>query len=62
MDPKAFFVKNRANLLAGVLAVGLLCAGGIALLREQGVATVFLMLGGFSALMFLEYRRATGAG
>ena len=62
MNPKAFFLESRANLLAGVLALGLLCAGGVALLEEQGVATVFLMLGGFGALMFLEYRRVTDAG
>ena len=56
MDPMSFFLEDRANLLAGVLAVALLVAGGIALVREQGVATVFLMLGGFVVLMFLEYR------
>jgi hypothetical protein len=57
MNPKAFFLDDSVNLLAGLLAVGLLCGGGVALVLRQGVATVFLMLGGFTALMFLEYRR-----
>jgi Flp pilus assembly protein TadB len=56
MNPKAFFLEDRVNLLAGLVAVGLFCAGGVALVQRMGVATVFLMMGGFMAVMVLEYR------
>jgi hypothetical protein len=56
MNPTAFFLEDRTNLLVGVLAVGLFAAGVFALVREQAVATIFLMLGGFVLLMLLEYR------
>jgi len=61
MNPTAFFLEDRTNLLAGILAVGLFAAATVALLQEQGVATIFLMLGGFVVLMFLEYRSTAGA-
>jgi hypothetical protein len=56
MDPKAFFLEDRVNLLAGVVALALFCAGAVALVQRQGVATVFLLMGGFMAMMVLEYR------
>lgn len=57
MNVRNFFLEEPAHLLAAVLALGLFAAGVAALLQEQGVATVFLLLGGFVALSFLEYRR-----
>lgn len=56
MNPKAFFLEDRANLLAGVLALSLFVAGGVALVQRQSVATIVLLLAGFVTLMFLEYR------
>ena len=56
MALKSFFLDEPANLLAAVVALGLIVGGVVALTREQGVATVFLMLAGFVVLMFLEYR------
>lgn len=50
-------VKDRVNLLAVVLALGLIVSGAVALTRGQAAATVFLMLGGFTALAVVEYRR-----
>jgi uncharacterized membrane protein len=52
----AFLVEDRTNLLAGVLALGLFGAGGVAVARQRGIAGVFLFLAGFTALMFLEYK------
>ncbi len=56
MRVTAFFLEDRTNLLAGVLALGLFGAGGVAVSQQRGVAGVFLFLAGFTALMFLEYR------
>jgi len=56
MGVKAFFLEDRTNLLAGVGALALFVAGGVALLQQRGVASVFLLLAGFLAAMFLEYK------
>ncbi len=56
MRVTAFLVEDRTNLLAGVLALGLFGAGGVAVSQQRGVAGVFLFLAGFISLMFLEYR------
>jgi hypothetical protein len=61
MRVTAFFLQSRANLLAGVLALALFGAGGVALVQQQGVAGVFLILAGFLAVMFLEYRHISGS-
>ncbi len=57
MDLKSFFLDEPAHVLAVVVALGFFAGGAVALTRDLGVATVFLMLCGFGALMFLEYRR-----
>jgi hypothetical protein len=44
-----------------LLALVLFGAGAVALTQEQSVATIFLMLGGFVALMILEYRSVQDA-
>lgn len=56
MEPKAFFIEDRVNLLMGVVALTLFVAGGVALAQQQSAATIFLIIGGFMALMVLEYR------
>ena len=56
MDPKGFFLEQPTNLLVGLLALALFGAGAVALTREQTAPTIFLVLGGFVALMILEYR------
>lgn len=61
MGVRAFLLRDRVNLLGVVLALGLIGAGAAALALEQGVATVFLLLAGFTVLMFLEYRRVQQA-
>jgi hypothetical protein len=61
MNPKGFFLEQPANLLVGLLALVLFGAGAVALTQGQSVATIFLMLGGFVALMILEYRSVQDA-
>jgi hypothetical protein len=56
MGITAFFLENRANLLAGVLALVLFAVGGFAITQQRGIVGVFLLLAGFGFLMFLEYR------
>lgn len=56
MSVTAFFLEDRTNLLAGAGALALFGAGGVALLQQRGIAGVFLVLAGFLAVMFLEYR------
>ena len=56
MGATAFFLDDRVNLLAGVLALGLFGTGGVAVTQQRGVTAVFLLLAGFVMLMFLEYR------
>jgi len=62
MEPTAFFLEDRVNLLAGALALVLFGAGVGALARRRGVASVFLLLGGFVVVMFLEYRHLDHSG
>ena len=57
MELRSFFLEEPAHILAVVVALGFFAGGAVALTQDQGVATVFLMLGGFGALLFLEYRR-----
>lgn len=56
MSLTEFFLDDRANLLAGLLALGLFAAGALAVSQRQGVAGVFLVLAGFVVLMYLEYK------
>ena len=59
MGVTAFFLEDRTNLLAGVLALGLFGTGGVAVTQQRGIAGVSLLLAGFVVLMFLEYRHIT---
>jgi hypothetical protein len=61
MEVTSFFTQSWANLLAGVAALALFGSGGVALAQQQGVAGVFLILAGFLAVMFLEYRHISSA-
>ncbi len=62
MTGSSFVLDDRLNLGAGLVALVLFGAGGVALIQRQGVAGIFLLLGGFVALMFLEYRHVHSSG
>lgn len=61
MGARSFLLEDRANLLAGLLGLGLFGAGAVALAQRRGVVGVFLLLAGFVVVMFLEYRHVHGS-
>jgi hypothetical protein len=62
MGVSSFFLDDRVNLVAGLIVLALFGAGAVALVLRQGVAGIFLLLGGFVVLMGLEYRHVHGSG
>jgi len=48
--------NDRSSLAAAVVGLVFVAAGAVALSLSRGVAGVFLLLGGFTALMYIEYR------
>lgn len=62
MGVSSGLLDNRVNLVVGLIALALVGAGAVALILRQGVAGIFLLLGGFVVLMGLEYRHVHGSG
>lgn len=60
MSIREFFLGNPANAVAALLAAGLFVGGAAALTTGEGVAGVLLVVAGFIAMMFLEYRHIEG--
>lgn len=56
MGARAFFLEDRLNLLAAVVALALVAASVVAIARQRSTAGVVLMTAGFVVLMSLEYR------
>jgi len=56
MSVVALLRSDRPSQAAAVLVVVLVAAGGVAISQGSATAGVFLLLGGFVAAMFVEYR------
>jgi hypothetical protein len=60
MAIREFLLDNPANAAAALVAGGLFVGGAVALTGGEGVVGVLMLLAGFVALMFLEYRHIEG--
>lgn len=56
MSVVELLTSDRPSQAAAALVAALVAAGGVAISQGRGVAGVFLLLGGFVAAMFIEYR------
>jgi len=56
MSVVEFLANDRPSQAAVAVGLVLVAGGGVAIAQGRGVAGTFLLLGGFVAAMYVEYR------